>query len=74
MPSSISHYHLRFTNRHGQCYYFVAHGDTHGAVKLIASTTEDLARARRFETAPEALLALKESGDPDDWELVTVEK
>lgn len=74
MTPTISHYHLRYTNRYGQIYYFVSHGENYGPIKLIAATTTDIANARRFETAPEALLALKESGDPKDWDLVTVEK
>ncbi len=74
MTAVISHYHLRFTNRHGEVYYFLAHGDSHGAIKLIGATTPNITKARRFETAPEALLALTEAGEPDGWDLVTVEK
>jgi len=69
---------LKFTNRYNEVFYFVAHGATHFSamlgttIHLIADTTQDLARARRFDSAEDATTALARSGKPEGWEVVGV--
>lgn len=69
-------YLLKFTNKWEEHFYFVAHGATHfsaglgTAIHLIADTTEDVAKARRFATEEDANTAFARSGKPAGWEVV----
>lgn len=75
MNAAESHpmkYILRFTRDPGVHWYFVNHGSpwTHRpGFRLIGETTQDRANARRFDTADEALAALKLSDDPPGWSI-----
>lgn len=48
-------------------FYFLAHGETAGAIKLISHTTPDKANARRFGSLEEATAVLASSGNPPNW-------
>lgn len=53
-------------------FYFLNHGDrfgAHGQFRLIAETTPDRAKARRFDSHELAIDALKLSNDPNGWEV-----
>jgi len=63
---------LRFTRDPGVHWYFVNHGEDwphRKGFRLIGETTQQRDNARRFETADEALAALKLSDDPLGWEI-----
>lgn len=63
---------LRFTPQPGVHHYFVNHGEEwphRKGYRLIGQTTQDRTNARRFDTADEALAALKLSDDPVGWEI-----
>lgn len=75
----MTHFILRHRNDHNEVHYFVRSGDlneskTLGVIRLISTVSEDINRAKRFDTAPEAAALLVEAGNPADWELVPVEK
>lgn len=68
---------LKHTNSHNEIHYFVKSGDLHdsktlGIIRLISTVSEDINRARRFDTAPEAAELLVDAGKPADWEIVPV--
>lgn len=67
---AIGLYVLRSTNQWGEVYYFLRFGEVHRNIRLIAETTQNIERARTFETYPEAVAALHEAGDPQGWEVV----
>lgn len=68
---------LRNTNKYGEHNYLVAHGEPwphKPQLRLIRSTTQDRAKARRFDTHEECIAALKLSDDPPGWEIDEVKE
>ena len=69
---------LKHLNKYNETHYFVACGATHFSaslertIHLISHTTEDAAKARRFETEEEANTILARSGSPLGWEVVAI--
>ncbi len=68
---------LRHKNDHNEIHYFVRSGELHesktlGIIRLISTVSENINRAKRFETAPEAAAVLLEAGRPDAWEVLPV--
>jgi len=70
-------FHLKFTNKFNECFYFVATGATHYSpslertIHLIASTTPLKSKARVFESEEEANTVLARAGGPSGWEVVS---
>lgn len=65
-------YILRFSNAYKEHWYFLNHGDTFGPYhqfRLISNTTQDRAKAKRFDAHSDALAALKLANDPPGWEI-----
>ena len=72
-----THFILRHKNGHSEIHYFVRSGDLHesktlGVIRLISTVSEDINRAKRFETAPEAAAVLVGAGKPEFWEILPV--
>lgn len=68
---------LLYENPYRERFYFVEAGDMHhsqklGAIRLISTTTPDVTKARKFDTAPEAAAVLLEAGNPASWEILPV--
>ncbi len=68
---------LKNINQHNETHYFVRSGDWHesrtlGRMLLIAETSPNRARAKRFELAPEAAQVLLDAKSPDGWTVEAV--
>lgn len=68
---------LKHTHPQEVPHYYVASGALHFSdalqqnIHLTTTTTPDIKKARRFETAEDANLVLARAANPVGWELVT---
>lgn len=67
---------LKFLSRDRETFYFVSLGEKpwpyKPALRMIQSTTRDIAKATEFATIAEAQEVYETCGEPDGWAIETI--